>query len=240
MSQQVVSWGKRFLFFSLALLIGLFLTQRILVAHSVEQPVKAIGAVAQESVETLSLEEIRNGDIYDRIRRLDEERTLLSLQAPEVALHLREVTGKGNPVAIIAIKKLYGVDSKGHLNAVSAAAAVRLPILTGAGLKYNAEKLRVDGTLFREAMLFIEALRNCDEVLSQQLSEVHCDQQVGLIAYFSQSKTLPVFIGAGNLQKKAKNLKLFFEQLSATHLMGQLRYLDARLADQIVVKKMKA
>jgi len=240
MSRQVVSWGKQFLFFSMALLLGLFLTQRMLVAHSYEEPVKAIDLVATESVQDLSTDEVVNGEIYERIRRSDEERRLLSLQAPEVRLHLREVSEKGDPLALLAVKKLYGVDGKGRVNAVTGQAAAHLPVLTGAGLKYNAEKLRVDGALFREAVVFIKALQDCDDVLSQQLSEINCHPELGLIAYFSHTGALPVFIGVGDLPQKIKNLHLFFEQLGTTNLMGQLRYLDARFADQIVVKKLKS
>jgi hypothetical protein len=239
MSREAVSWGKRFLFFSLALVIGLFLTQRMLAAHANDEPVKHLDRIAAESVLDRSTSEIVNGDLIDRVRRSDQERTLLSMQAPEVRLHLREMPGEGDPIALLAVKQLYGVDSKGRLSKVTGKSAAHLPVLTGTGLKFNPEKLRVDGQLFQDAIQFIEAVEDRDELLSQQLSEIHCHPEIGLIAYFSQAGTLPVMIGTGDIEDKCKNLDIFFEQLGTTNLMGQIKYLDARLPDQIMVKKMK-
>jgi hypothetical protein len=46
-----------------------------------------------------------------------------------------------------------------------------------------------------------------------------------------------VLLGQDDLEAKARNLDLFFSQLGASTLMGQIRCLDARLASQIIVKK---
>ncbi len=241
MSQRVIQYGKFMLFFSFAVLVGLFLTQRMLEAHSADEPVLSIDQMAtQSALQFIDGEGLRD-QLEEKIRRADEERAMLALASREFKLFLQEGGRKGSPVALLAVGRICGVDRKGNLVTLQPDTRTPdLPVLTGSGLRFNTKSKRLDGNLFVQAMEFIDELSKRSGLLSQKLSEVHCDPELGLVAYFSHTGTLPVLIGQDALQAKAKNLDIFFDQLGPSTLMGQIRCLDARLAGQIIIKKSKS
>jgi hypothetical protein len=241
MSQRVVQYGKFMLFFSFAMLAGLFITQQMLEAHSTDEPVISIDQIAtQNALQFVDDDELRD-QLEEKIRRADQEREMLTLGSREFKLFLQAGGENGTPVALLALGKLHGVDRKGGLVKLAQGERMpNLPVLTGAGMRFNTKSKRLDGLLFHQAMEFISEVDSRSDLLSQRLSEVNCDPGLGLVAYFSQTGALPVLIGQDALEAKAKNLDLFFEQLGPSTLMGNIKYLDARLAHQIIIKKNKA
>ena len=240
MSQRTAHMGKILLFFSLALLTGLLITRLMLQAHASEKPVLSIGQLATERALQLEDGDLQRDLLEEKVRRADQERTMITLASREFKLMAREAGTEGSPEALLAIGKVRGVDDRGRLIELSAAGnGYDLPVLTGSGLRFNPETKRVDGFLFHRAMEFIEEVNGRSELLGAQLSEVNCDPELGLVAYFSQTGALPVLIGSHGLEEKAKNLDIFFEQLGPSTLMGKIRCLDARQTSQIVIKKSK-
>ena len=58
-----------------------------------------------------------------------------------------------------------------------------------------------------------------------------------MIAYLNVARSLPIIIGRGSLERKVAYLDAFLEQLGSTGLVEQAKYLDVRLAGQIILKK---
>jgi hypothetical protein len=238
MSQRVFQYGKVLLFLSFALVAGLFISQRMLEAHDKEEAVLSIDQMAtQNALQYVDEDELRV-KLEEKIRRADDERAMLTLNSRECRLFLQGGGKKGTPAALLAAGKIVGVDRRGNIIALPQDESVpNLPVITGPGLRFNTSTKRLDGFLFRQAMELIEEVDDRGSALSQKLSEVHCDPELGLVAYFSQNGMMPVLLGQDDLAAKARNLDLFFAQLGPSTLMGRIRCLDARVANQIIVKK---
>ena len=238
MSQRVVQYGKVMLFLSFALVAGLFISQRMLEAHDTDEPVLSIDQLAeQNALQYVDGDELRE-KLEEKIRRADQEKELIALNSREGKLFIQGSGRKGHPVALLAAGKICGIDARGHILALEEGKPVPdLPVITGPGLRFNSKSNRLDGYFFNQAMELIDEVDNRSDLLSRQLSEVYCDPELGLVAYFSQTGMLPVLLGQDDLKAKARNLDLFFSELGPSTLMGQIRCLDARLASQIIVKK---
>lgn len=238
MSQQVFQFGKMLLFLSFALVAGLFISQRMLEAHDTDEAVLSIDQMAtQNALQYVDENELRD-KLEEKIRRADEEREMLTLGSRECKLFLQGGGKKGTPVALLAAGRICGVDRRGNIISLPKEESVPdLPVVTGPGLRFNTKTKRLDGFLFHQAMELIEEVDDRGKALSQKLSEVHCDPELGLVAYFAQNGMMPVLLGQDDLAAKARNLDLFFDQLGPSTLMGKIRCLDARMASQIVVKK---
>jgi len=238
MSERVVQYGKVMLFLSFALVAGLFISQQMLEAHDTEEPVLSIDQMAEQyALQYDDGDELRE-KLEEKIRRADQEKEMLALNSREGKLFIQGSSRKGRPVALLAAGKICGLDSRGHIITLKQGEPVPdLPVITGPGLRFNSKTNRLDGFFFHHAMELIDEVESRSDLLGRQLSEVYCDPELGLVAYFSQTGMLPVLLGQDDLEAKARNLDLFFSQLGASTLMGQIRCLDARLASQIIVKK---
>lgn len=238
MSRRVMQYSKVMLFFSFAVVAGLFISQQLLQAHDSEEPVLSIDQMAtQNALQYVDGDELRE-KLEEKIRRSDEEKGMLTLESRECKLFLQAADKSGRPVALLAAGRIRGVDSKGNILALDQDESVpNLPVITGPGLRFNTHSRRLDGFLFHQAMDFISEVNDRSSLLGQKLSEVHCDPELGLVAYFSQTGMLPVLLGQDDLEAKARNLDVFLTQLGPSTLMGSIRCLDARMASQIVVKK---
>ncbi|HQG46507.1 MAG TPA: cell division protein FtsQ/DivIB, partial [bacterium] len=220
MTQRVLQYSKVMLFFSFALVAALFITQQLLEAHDSEEPVLSIDQMAtQNALQYVDGDELRQ-KLEDKIRRADEEKEMLTLESRECKLYLQAGVKSGRPVVLLAAGRIRGVDGKGNILALQEDEPIpNLPVITGPGLRFNTHSRQLDGFLFHQAMAFISEVNGRSSLLGQKLSEVHCDPELGLVAYFSQTGMLPVLLGQDDLAAKARNLDVFLSQLGPSTLM---------------------
>ncbi|HPG39565.1 MAG TPA: cell division protein FtsQ/DivIB [bacterium] len=226
--------GKKVLFFSMALLTGLFIMQSIIEAHS-PQPRDPELYPAFTSEETSE----PDGTILDKlIPEHKEIKSLNSVAQGDLQERLDSGKKRGKPVAFLSEKKLYLLDGKANILApADSAAYCDLPVISGDSLKIDWKRLQVTGEEIEQAMNFIKMTRKDDYLAYANISQIYIHHEIGLIVYTNYANGLPLIVGKGDIEKKIVYLKAFQKQLGNTKLAANARYLDLRLDGQIIVKK---
>ena len=233
--------GKKILFFSFALLTGLFITQAIIEAHSPEPGPDLTGVQALEEENSVipegpTLNERLRENLRDWIGENDTEKLPLDSDVirQELTMHFK----KGEPVAYVAMGPLYLVNQNGSvLSPADSMAHQDLPIITGDSIKIYASTMRLAGQDVTDALRFIRSVKRYYPSVYGNISEVHIDPAVGLIVMTNYSKGLPLIIGRGDMDEKIRNLNAFVNKLGQSELAAKARYLDFRLKGQIILKK---
>ena len=228
--------GKRALFFGAALLIGLSLGLRILEAHSPSHivPYKNPNGMDFLTDRGNTIQELKGQSTASA----NEKGVLLPISSPEAQRILKKSKNDGKPFFYLSSRQLYAVDEDGKILGLANALPHRdLPIITGDAVSINTKKQRLAGNEFEEVVELLQRMDDMDNLLFNQISEIHLEKNVGMIAYLNVARSLPIIIGRGSLERKVAYLDAFLEQLGSTGLVEQAKYLDVRLAGQIILKK---
>jgi hypothetical protein len=228
---DIVTLGRRFLFFGMALMTGLFIGWRLLQAHAPETRSRHTAddlRPQQISLEAELMQSIRD-NLTDLYWKKGEN---FSLSLPEVRQVVKGFRHNGKPFAIIASKELYVADRRGRILApLDSMASVDRPVITGDDFLIDMKSGRLTGGDMEDALLF---LRLVD--LPCEISELHLGKR-GLVAYLKYGRDLPVILGRGSIERKCEYLEAFFLQLGPSPLARRAKYLDLRIEGQIIVKE---
>jgi len=224
-------FGKKILFLSFALLVGLMIAQRIFIQH-LPEPQKVDG--------------LSRADLLTASNQLvaPEGKNIVSFQ--KRAIHLDELSQnlnkarlrKGKPAAIISSDGLYFVDHHGYLvKPPDTAAKYDLPVVAGINIKVDSSKLKIISKSVYEALNLIEIIRKANFVIYNQLSEIGLMDSLGLVLYLSGPTPLTAVFGKGEFNSKVAYLATIIETLGQSDLLAKAAYLDFRHHGQVIVKK---
>lgn len=141
------------------------------------------------------------------------------------------------PLAVLAADRLLYIDPEGFVLPVSKTGRLLdLPVLTGAlppaecvpGLR-----LREPGV--REALDLLLLSRQVGDDLSMRISEINIQSGGELIVYTAELG-VPVLFGKGDLPMKLVKFDGFWREIVPLRGAQQLRYVDVRFEDQVVVR----
>ncbi len=228
--------GKKALFFGAALLLGLAVGLRILEAHSPSHilPFKNPNGIDFFIDRRNTLQELKGTFSQPS----NDGEVLLPISSPEAQRILKKSSNDGKAFFYLSSGQLYAVDENGKILGLANSLPHRdLPVVTGDALSMNAKKQRLAGAEFDEVVELLQRMDGMDHLLFNQISEIHLKKNVGMIAYLNVARSLPVIIGRGSLERKVAYLDAFLEQLGSTGLVEQAKYLDVRIAGQIILKK---
>jgi len=232
-----LSLGKKVLFFSMALLTGLFIMQTIIEAHSPEKPVAYDPAVFQNNDKDPD-----KGIFPEKINQYFEPEEKLvafnSLSGLEIQGKLTEINRKGKPFAFLSAKTLYVIDNRGRLlSRADSLSHYDLPVITGDSLKINISTMSLGGGQLDEAINLLKFIKKKNNLLYTNISEVQVHHKIGLILYTNYAKGLPVIFGKGDIERKVTYLNAYHKELGDSELTYKAKYLDIRIEGQIILKK---
>ncbi len=232
--------GKKVLFFSLALLTGLFITQAIIEAHSPEPESFDDVVLIENNMETVEDKESVNTLIRSSIQEWvgETEDNMVSINSPIISTVLESRNEKGTPFAYVSANRIFIVDHKGKLLAPADSLGFHdLPIISGDSLKIYSSTFRLAGDGVSDALNLIKNAQKQGTIVYSNLSEINIQPKLGLVVYSNISKGLPLIVGSGSIEKKIRNLRTFIQEFGDSKLLTQTRYLDLRLDGQIILKK---
>ncbi|MEW6510426.1 MAG: FtsQ-type POTRA domain-containing protein [Bacteroidota bacterium] len=177
-------------------------------------------------------------DLY-AVRRRVEQNTFIrtaavTREAPDgIAIAVEERT----PIAAIGLPQLMYLDAEGTVLPPSRSEAlVDLPVLTG---DLSAEALvpgrKITRNDVREAIDILATAKLVGDDLYHLISEIHCESGKDLLLYTAEAGVSVVF-GHGDVAMKLVKLDGFWREVVAQRGAGDLRAVDLRFEDQVVVR----
>lgn len=227
--------GKKVLFFSMAMLTGLFIMQTIIEAHSPQVPeTVTLASFTSDEEKTEPVREFLEKFIPDNENVVN----LKSVSQKELLERLNSEKKKSKPFAFLSEKKLYLIDGKGKIIALADSTEhYDLPVISGDSLKIDWNRLQITGEEIEQALRFIKIIRKDNYLAYTNISQIYIHHSIGLVVYTNYANGLPLVIGKGDIEKKMLYVKAFQKQLGNSKLALNARYLDFRLDGQIIVKK---
>lgn len=111
-----------------------------------------------------------------------------------------------------------------------------LPVISGmpehAPMKLGAIVTQPD---LREALLLLGVMKEVNRPMYHNISEVHV-RNGGDIVLYSAEGGVPIIFGRGDVSNKLVNLEAFWNEVVRVRGLQNLKYIDLRYEDQIVVR----
>ncbi len=141
------------------------------------------------------------------------------------------------PIAAMNAGQLWYVDEEGTvLPYLQAPVRFDLPVISGCGEIQNPRSgNRLDNPLLSEAIALLQTAQMIDSSMYRFLSEVDMNGGKDIILY-PVDVGVPIIFGRGDTGKKLLRLQSFWSEFVKTNNAAQLRYVDLRFEDQVVVK----
>ncbi|MBN2029930.1 FtsQ-type POTRA domain-containing protein [bacterium] len=140
-----------------------------------------------------------------------------------------------HPVALLQFEStFYCIDREGLILPSITGKNYDLPILSGnfkGGIHVGS---RVRGNVIGQGLQFINLVLNFCPSIYSQISEVVVGREEGLLLYTNQT-TVPVWLGNEEYVRKIHYLKAILVELTIQEKFSQVRYIDLRFGDQVVV-----
>ncbi len=140
-----------------------------------------------------------------------------------------------HPVALLQFESaFYCIDREGLILPSITGKNYDLPILSGdfkGGVHVGS---RASGNVIGQGLQFIRLILNICPSLYSQISEVVVGMEEGLLLYTNQT-TVPVWIGKEEYVRKIHYLEAILVELALQEKFSQVRYIDLRFGDQVVV-----
>lgn len=141
------------------------------------------------------------------------------------------------PIAAVALDNILYLDAEGHvLPAVRSEQTFDLPVLTGA--LPAAECVpggRVSDASVLESIGVLATAKQLSEELYHRISEVHIDGSKNIVLTMADFG-VPVLYGRGNAADKLLRLDGFWNEFVSRRGPNELKYVDLRFDDQVVVR----
>jgi len=141
------------------------------------------------------------------------------------------------PVAAIATDKILYIDADGVvLPSARSEFIFDLPVITGSlPLAECVPGKRVTSDVLREALLIAVTAQKVNDDFYRLISEIHIDQGASIEMYTSEFG-VPVLFGRGDVAAKMVKLEAFWKEFVNQRGAGELKYIDLRFEDQVVVR----
>ncbi len=140
-----------------------------------------------------------------------------------------------HPVALLQFEgAFYCIDQEGLILPSITGKNYDLPILSGnfkGGVHVGS---RVRGNVIGEGLQFVNHILNICPNLYSQISEIVVGREKGLLLYTNQT-TIPVWLGRAEYVRKIHYLEAILVELAIKEKFSQVRYIDLRFGDQVVV-----
>ncbi|MBN1998162.1 cell division protein FtsQ [candidate division KSB1 bacterium] len=223
--------GRAALFFSLALVTGLFFGSQMLKAHSPYTADNEKSFVPDGFFKTIS-------SVFDqnfKPKDFTPEQTVF-LSERGVLETIVKMPQKGKPFCYLCFNGLYLMDADGRILAsADSSGQLDLPVISGPCFQMLVEGRRLVGDGFFEAMSFLHEAKKYP-MLYPQLSEIYVDSGAGLFIFTNLYPGIPMLFGRESFNKKLLYLKALSEQMDAVNI-AQIKYFDFRIDGQIIVKE---
>ncbi len=153
---------------------------------------------------------------------------------------LRLCIEERNPIASVNNGELLYVDAEGALMPFQALAAkLDLPIISNVdGLQKTPIGEPVANKELHEAIALLQTAQAIDTSLFHFISEVNMNEGRDITLY-STDIGVPIIVGRGDIGKKLVTLQSFWSNFAKSDRAQQLRYIDLRYEDQVIVKWQK-
>jgi cell division protein FtsQ len=141
------------------------------------------------------------------------------------------------PVAALVAERILYLDAEGYvLPPVRTGNIADLPVITGeAGGTDSAPGRRVRSRRLREALEILTTAQRVGDDLYHMISEVHCSPDSTFVLFTTESG-VPVAFGRGDVAAKLVKFDGFWKQVALQRGAAQLKTVDIRFADQVVVR----
>jgi cell division protein FtsQ len=141
------------------------------------------------------------------------------------------------PVAALATDKILYIDAEGVILPPARSEYIfDLPVITGAlPLAECVPGKRVASDVLREALQIAITAQKVDDDFYRLISEIHIDPGASIELFTSESG-VPVLFGRGDVAAKMVKLEAFWKEFVSQRGAGELKYIDLRFEDQVVVR----
>ena len=229
--------GKNLLYFTLAVIVGLFIGLRIIEAHSPRQQqqmrMQQAGFFDKE-LDANIVEKVKSS--VSRV--LDRSDTLLfAIKNKDVQTALAQTHRNGKPIALLSFRNGYLIDEKGRVLSPVVGSVPNVPVITFEDLWIDLSKNQLRGELIEEAIRFLRLLRKENRILYDQISEINLSNRLGMIAYLSTPVYVPFILGRGDVARKVTVLNRFMQEYERKNILDRVKYVDFRIDGQIILKK---
>jgi cell division septal protein FtsQ len=194
--------------------------------------------------EVLSLAGIKNGDSLFEIDLFKaQERVQKNLFVKSVSAK-REVPNcivlsivERAPIVAAVVDQVQFLDNEGFILPPAAPGSIMdLPIITG---KLDKSQFtpghQVGSTSIKEAVGIATVAREIGDELYRRISEIHIDGNKSLVFYTAEYG-VPVIFGHGDIDGKLLKFNAFWKDFVIYRGSHELRYVDLRFEDQVVVR----
>ena len=141
------------------------------------------------------------------------------------------------PVAAIACDRILYLDAEGVVLPPARSEFIfDLPVITGAlPAAECVPGKRVASDALHEALQIAVTAQKVNDDFYRLISEVHIDAGGSIELYTSESG-VPVLFGRGDVAAKMVKLEAFWKEFVSQRGAGELKYIDLRFEDQVVVR----
>jgi hypothetical protein len=144
---------------------------------------------------------------------------------------------KASPFARLAYHGLYIIDEQGYLVRAVDESSLDLPVITGSTYQIDVKKWRFAGDDMSDALEFLKRIQRTHPLLYAQISELYISTDNGIIVQTSLAQGMPLILGKGGMERKARYLTAFVDRMEDTSLLDNIRYMDFRIEGQIILKR---
>jgi cell division protein FtsQ len=185
----------------------------------------------------------RNGRLFDvdlsMVRVRVEQNPFMKSVAVERELPdgLKISVEERRPVAALVTDRILYLDAEGYvLPPVRTGNIADLPVITGeAGGADCVPGHRTKSRRLREALEILTTAQRVGDDLYRMISEVHCGPDSTFVLFTTESG-VPVVFGRGDAAGKLVKFDGFWKQIVMQRGAAQLKTVDIRFADQVVVR----
>jgi cell division septal protein FtsQ len=141
------------------------------------------------------------------------------------------------PIVAAVVDRVHFLDNQGFILPPAAPGGITdLPIITG---KLDKSQFtpgnQVGSTSIREAVGIATVAREISDELYHRISEIHIDGSKSLVFYTAEYG-VPVVFGHGDIDNKLLKFDAFWKGFVIYRGSHELRYIDLRFEDQVVVR----
>lgn len=227
--------GFKVLYMSYALVVAVVVWQRIENHVNPDRPfrleeIPLVGIMIERGT---SLSDIFHTDFS----RGDKSALEIPLSVDLMKDLLSHMHQKAAPFAVLVYHGLYYITEEGYLIRPVDELSQDLPVITGSAYCVDVKKWRFAGDELFDALEFLKKIQRMHPILFAQISELYISTEYGIVAHTSLAQGIPLILGKGEMERKARYLAAFVDRMQGDTLLEDVKYMDFRVDGQIILKK---